>query len=255
MPARSSAPQITMPDTSADARTIEVEIWSDVVCPWCLVGKRRFEAALARFPHRDRVQVRWRSFELNPNAPPRHSGTLDELLAHKYGRTLEQSAAQHEQLARVGAAEGIEFRFDLAKSGNTFDAHRLIQLGLARGVQDAVKERLMRAYFAEGVAIGESRGLIPIVAEAGLDPDEARQVLAGDAFADEVRADEALAQEIGINAVPFFVLADRYGISGAQPADLHLRALERVWSETQPLTLLENASSDAAACADESCQI
>jgi predicted DsbA family dithiol-disulfide isomerase len=206
-----------------------VEIWSDVVCPWCYLGKRRFESALARFEHRDDVEVVWRSFELDPDAGPSSSVPPAERLAAKYGMSVEDAQANHDRLTALAAEDGLEYHLDRTRGGNTFDAHRLIQLGKARGIQDAVKERLMRAYFTDNVAIDDRETLIRLAAEAGLDADEARATLASDDYADAVREDEELARRIGINGVPFFVLGRRYGVSGAQTSDVLLEALEKSW--------------------------
>jgi predicted DsbA family dithiol-disulfide isomerase len=206
-----------------------VEIWSDVVCPWCYLGKRRFETALSQFEHRDDVEVVWRSFELDPNAERNPTGTSAERLAAKYGMSPEEVAASHERLTGFAAEVGLEYHLDRTRGGNTFDAHRLIQLGKARGVQDAVKERLMRAYFTDTEPVDDHETLIRIASEAGLDADEARVVLASDDYAEAVREDEELARRIGINGVPFFVLGRRYGVSGAQTPDVLLEALDKSW--------------------------
>jgi predicted DsbA family dithiol-disulfide isomerase len=213
-----------------------VEIWSDVVCPWCYIGKRRFDNALAQFEHRDEVEVRYRSFELDPNAPVEVEGPPAERLAGKYGISVEEAAASHAQLTAMAAAEGLEYHLDRTRGGNTFDAHRLLQLAVERGVQPAVKERLMRGYFTESEPVGDRETLVKLAAEAGLDADEARAALQSDAYAEAVREDEMLAQRIGIQGVPFFVLGRRFGVSGAQPAELMLEALERSW---EALTVVE----------------
>src|ERR1044071_2591497 len=157
-----------------------VEIWSDVVCPWCYLGKRRFENALSRFEHRDDVEVVWRSFELDPNAGPSSDAPAAERLAAKYGMSAEEAKANHDRLTALAAADGLEYHLDRTRGGNTFDAHRLIQLGKARGIQDAVKERLMRGYFTDGERVDDHETLVRLAAEAGLDADEARAVLASD---------------------------------------------------------------------------
>jgi predicted DsbA family dithiol-disulfide isomerase len=210
---------------------LTVEIWSDVVCPWCYIGKRRFEAALAAFEHRDEVTIMWRSFELDPTAPNDVEGTATERLAAKYGMSLERAEGLHKDMTERAAAEGLEFRFDLAQSGNTFDAHRLIHLAATYGHQAAAKERLMRAYFTEGAAISDPETLITLMAEVGVDADEARDVLSGDRFAEDVREDEQLAGQLGIQGVPFFVIDRRLGVSGAQPPEALVQALERAWGE------------------------
>jgi predicted DsbA family dithiol-disulfide isomerase len=204
---------------------LTVEIWSDVVCPWCYIGKRRFEAALTEFPHE--VETVWRSFELDPGAPATREHTATEHLAAKYGTSLEQAEASHAQMTELAAQEGLEYHFDTARGGNSFDAHRLIHFAAAHGKQAEAQERVMRAYFTEGVAIADREALVALAADLGLDPDEARAVLESDAYADAVRADERLAQRIGIHGVPFFVLGRRYGVSGAQPAEILVKALEQ----------------------------
>jgi predicted DsbA family dithiol-disulfide isomerase len=204
---------------------LTVEIWSDVVCPWCYIGKRRFEAALAEFPHP--VETVWRSFELDPGAPAVREHTATEHLAAKYGMSVEQAQASHARMTELAAAEGLEYDFHKTRGGNSFDAHRLIHLAAAHGKQDEAKERLMRAYFTEGVAIGDREALVALAADIGLDGDEVRVALDGDAYGDAVREDELLAQRIGIQGVPFFVLDRRLGVSGAQPAEVLVQALEQ----------------------------
>jgi predicted DsbA family dithiol-disulfide isomerase len=208
---------------------MQVDIWSDVVCPWCYIGKRRFENALARFEHRDQVQVVFHSFELDPGAQASPAGSIPERLAAKYRISLEQAVQQNERLARMAAAEGLDFHFDKAQPGNTFDAHRVLHLAREHGKQAQMKERLFRAYFTEGEQLGDRETLIRLAHESGLD---ARGVLESDDYAEEVREDERLASDLGINGVPFFVLNGRYGVSGAQPADLLVSALEQVWNES-----------------------
>lgn len=208
---------------------MHVEIWSDIACPWCYVGKRRFEAALAAFEHRDEVTVTWRSFELDPQAPVARSVDSAAHLADKYGMTREEAQASQLQLAEVAAGDGLDMRFDLARGGNTFDAHRLVHLGEAHGLQDATKERLMRAYFTEGELIGDAEALARLALEVGLPEDEVRELLAGDRYAQEVREDERTAMSLGINAVPFFVVDRRIGAAGAHPAEALGELLRRGW--------------------------
>jgi predicted DsbA family dithiol-disulfide isomerase len=233
---------------------MQVDIWSDVVCPWCYIGKRRFEQALSRFPHRDGVRVVWHSFELDPGAPATRDGSYEDNLARKYGTSVDQARGMTANMAHVAATEGLDFRFDVAHPGNTFDAHRLLHLALDRGVQDAVKERFLRATFTEGAPIGDRDTLVRLAAEAGLDADEARLVLDGDKYADEVRADEQQAAAYGITGVPFFVVDGKYGVSGAQPAELLLSVLERAHAESAPLTIVDPATG-AGACDGDSCAV
>lgn len=241
--------------------TMKVDIWSDIVCPWCAIGRARFEAALAGFAHRDDLQVRWRSFELNPGAPREYEEPLVEHLAAKYGVSVEQAQSMHRNMTETAAGDGLDFHFERARSGNTFDAHRLLHLALETGgpeLQDRLKERLFQAYLSEGEPIGDPDALVRAAEQVGIDPDEARGVLDGDRYGDEVRADEAQAQRYGITGVPFFVIDEKYGVSGAQPAEALRRALDTAWSEANPLTVLTPSgarSGDAGACADGSCAI
>jgi len=209
---------------------MEIEIWSDVACPWCYVGKRRFEAALAEFEHAGETTLTWRSSELDPEAPLERPGEGAAHLAEKYGMTVEQARESQAGLAATAAGEGIEMRFDIQRMGRTFDAHRLVHLAAEHGIQDAVKERLMRAYFTEGALMSDHATLVALAGEAGLDPEEARATLASDRFAAEVRADERDAQQLGISAVPTFVVDRALGVSGAQPAEVLLSFLREGWA-------------------------
>ena len=236
---------------------MQVEIWSDVVCPWCYIGMRMFEAALAAFDHRDDVAVTWRSYELDPGAPARRDLPMVELLQKKYSMTEEQAVAANDRVTAIAAGVGLEYHLDRAAMGNTFDAHRLIHLAAAHGRGDAMKERLMAGYFTEGAAVGDTATLEQLAADVGLDTDEVRAVLAGDAFADEVRDDERQASALGVSGVPFFVIDRAYGISGAQDPDVILGALERAWADTHPGRLVDAAPGDdgAAACDGEACAV
>jgi predicted DsbA family dithiol-disulfide isomerase len=200
---------------------LKVEIWSDIVCPWCYIGKRRFEAAVAQFD--GDVDVVWRSFQLDPQAPAVREHTATEHLAAKYGMSREQAEASHAQMTELAAQEGLDYHFERARGGNSFDAHRLIHLATAKGLQDEAMERVMRGYFTEGIQIGDREQLIALAAEIGLD---ARSALESDEYADAVHADEELARRIGIQGVPFFVLDRRYGVSGAQQPEILKQALE-----------------------------
>jgi predicted DsbA family dithiol-disulfide isomerase len=231
---------------------LRIDIWSDIACPWCYVGKRRLEQALGRFPHRSDVEVVWRAFELDPSAPrvrdPQQS--YAERLARKYGTTPGQAQGMIDRMVDTAAGDGLALRFDHIRPGNTFDAHRLVHLAHERGVGDALKERLLRAYLTEGQAIGEPEVLAPLAREVGLDDREVADLLAGDRCAAEVRQDEALARELGITGVPFFVLGGRLGVSGAQPADVLLGALDRAWRELRPEIV---PIVEGAACGPDGC--
>jgi predicted DsbA family dithiol-disulfide isomerase len=210
---------------------MQVEIWSDVVCPWCYIGKRRFEQALAGFPHADEVTVTYRSFELDPAAAPARTGTHDEHLAHKYGLTVERARQLNEQMTQTAKAEGLDFHFERIRGGNTFDAHRLLHLAAEHGRQRELKERLLRATFTDGEPVSDRPTLVKLAAEVGMDAAEAHQVLASDRYADAVRADEQQAAAYGITGVPFFVVDAKYGVNGAQPAAVLLAMLEQAYDD------------------------
>jgi predicted DsbA family dithiol-disulfide isomerase len=245
---------------------MKVEIFSDVVCPWCAIGKRRFEAALGRFEHADEVDVVWRAFELDPNAPARSEVDRVEHLAKKYGMSRQQAEDAGARLTATAAVEGLDFHFERTQSGNTFDAHRLLHYAhdVAPGLQDALKERLFVAYFTEGEPIGSRQTLVRLAVEVGLDPVESEQVLAGDRYAAEVRADEREAHELGVTGVPFFVVDGRFGVPGAQDADTILDVLQRAWTRAHPLEVVvptsvsaggDTAADDAVVCEGESCAL
>jgi predicted DsbA family dithiol-disulfide isomerase len=200
-----------------------VEIWSDIACPWCYVGKRRFEAALAGFDHE--VEVVWRSFELDPGAPASREVSAAEHLSAKYGMPVEEARARQAQLATMAAADGLEFNFDRVQPANTFDAHRLTHLAKAHGLQDAMKERLQRAYLTDGELLSDHATLARLAEELGV--PGAAEMLASDRYTAEVRDDERLAQEIGITAVPTFVVDRRVAVAGAQPPEVLRELLQR----------------------------
>jgi predicted DsbA family dithiol-disulfide isomerase len=217
---------------------VDVEIWSDIACPWCYIGKRRFEAALEEFEHRDEVRVTWRSFELDPEAPQERVGDRAEHLAQKYGMSVQRAREAEQQLTEVASGEGLPFRFDIARGGNTFDGHRLVHLAESQDLQDAMKERLLRAYFTEGELMSDQETLVRLGVEVGLDEQEVRALLEGDRHADQVREDERTAGELGISAVPTFVVDRRLGASGAQPPEALLDLLRQGWARRSPASAL-----------------
>jgi predicted DsbA family dithiol-disulfide isomerase len=232
---------------------MKVEIWSDVVCPWCYIGKRRFERALEAFPHE--VEVVFRSFELDPAAPVRSGETVTASLARKYGGA-ERVAAMQEHVRRQAADEGLVFRLDETPHANTVDAHRLLHLALDEyglEVQARVKEALMSAYFEDARDVSDPAVLREVATAAGLESGRIEAVLTGDEYADDVRADVAAAAAYGANGVPFFVFEGRYAVSGAQPAEVFGRALEQVWEATRPspVTVVAGAAGDV--CGPDGC--
>ncbi|MDQ0983785.1 DsbA family oxidoreductase [Streptomyces sp. V2I9] len=235
---------------------MRVEIWSDIACPWCYIGKARFEKGLAAFAHRDEVEVVHRSFELDPSRAKGDTAPVIDMLARKYGRTREEAAAMEANVAANARAEGLGYRVEGRDHGNTFDIHRLLHLAKARGRQDELLALTYRANFAEERSVYDDGVLLALAVEAGLDADEARAVLADpEAYADDVRADEREAAELGAGAVPFFVLDRRYGISGGQPAEVFVQALEQAWKD-RSATALTDIGGDAGTCdAEGSCEI
>jgi predicted DsbA family dithiol-disulfide isomerase len=234
---------------------MKVEIWSDVACPWCYIGKRRIETALDQFEQRDQVEVIWRSYQLDPQAPRISDKTVNAILSQKYGMSEQQAVAANQRVSSLAAAEGLEYRMDKARYGNSFDAHRLIHLAAAHQLQDAMEERFFKAYFTEGLALGEAETLVKLATEIGLNEDEVRGVLASDAYANEVRADIQRARRLGIQGVPFFAIDEKYGVSGAQPAEVLKEVLEQAWHEAHPLIQVSSTSQDAGFCDDDSCSI
>jgi predicted DsbA family dithiol-disulfide isomerase len=212
---------------------MEVEIWSDIVCPWCYLGKRHFEQALEEFGHRDDVDVVYRSFELDPSAPAGDTTPTVDHLASKYGMTPQQAEDAQRQMEQRAAEEGLTFRLEGLQRGNTRDAHRLVHLARERGRQAELVERLHRAYFTEQDSVFDHAALARLAAEVGLDPAEVAKVLDSDEYSAEVTADETVANELGATGVPFFVIDRRYGISGAQPATTITKALAQAWAESE----------------------
>jgi predicted DsbA family dithiol-disulfide isomerase len=218
---------------------MKIEIWTDVYCPWCYIGKRRFEKALQQFEHADQVEIIWRSYQLDPNAPRQFEGTINDYLAAHKGISRDQAEAMHTKLTAMAAVDGLDYRFDLAQVGNSFDAHRLIHLAAKHKLAYETQERLMQAYFTEGHPISNVDTLVQLATEVGLDAQEVRSALTSEAFVAEVRADIQRARQIGVRGVPFFLFEERYAISGAQPTEVFIEALERTWEafyklESQP---------------------
>lgn len=213
---------------------MEVEVWEDVVCPWCYIGRRRLEKALAGFPGASTVDLVYRSFELNPEAPVDADLSLDQALAAKYGLSIGEARDANERVTRTAAAEGLEFHLDVARPTNTLAAHRLLQLASVRHRRPAVEERFFRAYFTEGAFLGDPETLLRLAVEAGLRDDDVRRVLAGQAFTLQVRRDEAEAAKLGANGVPFYLFDRRRTVSGAQPVEFFRNVLEMMAGSNPP---------------------
>ena len=232
---------------------MRLDIWSDIACPWCAVGKANLDTALTEFPHP--VEVVWRSFELDPGATDVREADYARLLARKYGTSDAGGQAMIDRMVATGRDAGVTLDFSTIKPGNTFDAHRVVHLGAARGLQNAVKERFLAGYLSEGVAISDHDEIARMAAEAGLDEAEVREVLASDTYGEDVRGDEKQAMDLGCSGVPFFVMGGRVAVPGAQPPDTLLRALEKAWELTSPLVVLDSLGTDAEMCGPDGCAV
>lgn len=234
---------------------MRIEIWSDVVCPWCYIGKRRLESALADFEHADGVEIVYRSFQLDPSAPTSPTETAGEMLARKYGVSTEQAAQMQGRVLAMAAAEGMTWEHESSPHVGTHDAHRLLHLALEVGRQPALKEALMHAYFGEARNVADHGVLRKLAVSVGLDATRVDEVLASDEYADAVAADIAQAAAYGATGVPFYVVAGKYGISGAQPTETFAQALRQAWAETHPVLQPLGGSADAEACGPDACAI
>lgn len=233
---------------------MHVEIWSDVFCPFCYIGKRNFETALAAFPHRNDVKVEWKSFQLQPDAPVDADYTSNEMLSKKYGVSIEEARQMQAGVAQRAAEVGLHYDLDNTKVTNSFDAHRLTHLAKEHGLQDAAEERFFKAYFIEGKHVGRRESLIELGKEIGLDEAEIVDVLDGERYAGDVVADVNLGSAFGLTGVPFFVFERKYAVAGAQPPEVFSQVLDRVWSETKPVQLV-TAAAPADGCDDGSCAV
>ena len=241
---------------------MKVDIWSDIACPWCYIGKRRFERALARFPHRESVEVTWHSYQLDPSLPEHYDGTELDYLATRKGIPREQVTQMFEHVTEVAAGEGLAYDFDSLVVANSLRGHELIHFAAGHGRQDEAKEALLSAHFEHGEDIGDVETLVRIGTSIGLDGDEIRSVLADGTFAESVREDIAQAQRYGISGVPFFVVDEKYGVSGAQPTELFTQVLDQAWGEAHPLTMVGTPGASGAtgaqgdaACGPDGCAV
>ena len=232
-----------------------IEVWSDVVCPWCYIGKRRLEKALAAFEHGDQVEVRWRSYQLDPGAPTEPTEPTVTMLARKYGQSPTGAQQMQDRVEAVAAEEGLLFRLADTLHLNTVAAHRLIHLALREGgtrLQGQVKEALLDAYFVQARDVADHGVLREVVVGAGLDAAAVDELLAGDELTDEVWADAEQARAYGATGVPFFVVDQKYGVSGAQPVEVFSEVLERAWADAHPPIELVPGGE---ACGPEGCAV
>jgi len=213
--------------------TIKVDIWSDVICPYCYMGKRRFENALKAFEHKDNVVIVWHSYQLNPEAPKEYKGDMYDVMAERFGQPRQWIIEQIKPLQDEAASVGLTYNYDSMKPTNTFDAHRLIQLAATHNVQDKAEEALFRAYFTEGKNINDAATLIQIGTSIGLNEQEIKDMLQSNAFADKVLADEKASDDLKISGVPYFIFNGKYKIDGAQPPQTFLKTLEKAWGKSK----------------------
>ena len=210
---------------------MKVEIWSDVMCPFCYIGKRRFEQALQHFGHQDEIEVEWKSFQLNPNMVTNPAISIDQYLADIKGFSIDHARQLNAHVTQMAAEEGLTYNFDHSVVANSFNAHRYSHFAKLHGKGIEAEEQLFKAYFTDGKNIDDPDTLVELGSAIGLNPDEVRQTIESDDFADDVKQDIAEAQHLGIQGVPFFVMNNKYGVSGAQPAEVFDEALGQVWDE------------------------
>lgn len=240
--------------TAAEA-PLAIDVWSDIACPWCWIGKRQMERALEAFAHP--VKITWRSFELDPSAPREfpEEPSYVERLAKKYGIPTAQGQTMIDRMTERGAPLGVVFRFDIVQGCNTFDAHRLLHFAEQYGVQDACKEALLLAYMTEGRLLSDHTTLLGVAERVGLDPDAVSAMLASSDFQQAVRQDQAQAAQLGISGVPFFVIAGKYGVSGAQPPKVLQEILEKAQAEAEASRQLVRLDAQGESCNEEGCAV
>ena len=221
---------------------MQIEIWSDVMCPFCYIGKRKFENALAQVPEKDKIEVEWKSFQLDPSIVTEPGKTIHEYLSERKGISTAKAKEMNDYVTNLASQVGLEYKFDKAVVANSFDAHRFSHLAKKHGLQNEAEEILFKAYFTEGKNTADVETLVQLGASIGLDEAEIRQMLAGNEFANEVHKDIALAQQFGIQGVPFYVFDRKYAVSGAQDSKVFLDILEKSfteWQKDNPAPLME----------------
>ncbi|GAB3271944.1 DsbA family oxidoreductase [Arthrobacter pigmenti] len=233
---------------------MKIEIWSDIACPWCYIGKRRFESALASFEHRDDVEVHWRSYQLDPSLPEHFDGTETEYLSQMKGMSASQVGQMFTHVTGQAAGEGLNYDFDSIVVANSFTAHRFLHLAKEHGWMEKAKESLLSGHFEHGEDVGSVDYLVRIGTELGMAEEEVRTTLDSDRFADDVRADINEARTLGVTGVPFFVLDRKYGISGAQPVEVFSNALQQAWTESHPL-VMANDDAVGQSCGPDGCSV
>ncbi len=213
---------------------MKIEIWSDIVCPFCYIGKRKFEIALAAFPARDKVEIEWRSFQLDPSMENIPGKSVHAYLAERKGCSIEEAMDMNNMMSNVAKEVGLNYNFDIAVINNTLNAHRLLHFAKSKGLQSALKERLFHAYYTEGKDVSDIVSLSDLASEIGLNKVEVSEMLASDIYKNEVELDQYYAEQVGARGVPFFVFNNKYAVSGAQPPEMFSEVLEKVWKDENP---------------------
>ncbi|MEC5424610.1 DsbA family oxidoreductase [Virgibacillus sp. C22-A2] len=236
---------------------MKVEVWSDFVCPFCYIGKRRLEHAVENFSAKEKVMIEYRSYELDPNAKHNPEQNIHEMLAGKYNMSVEKAKSMNNDLGKQAAEVGLTYNFDAMQHTNTFDAHRLTKYAETHGLGNEMTERLLDAYFTDSKLISDHATLVELAKEVGMDEKEVTDMLKADDFAKNVRAEEEQARQIGVQGVPFFVFNEKYAVSGAQPPEVFSEVLEKVWEEENDKPVLQSLNpkkSETTYCTDDGCE-
>ncbi|MFK5883832.1 MAG: DsbA family oxidoreductase [Candidatus Izemoplasma sp.] len=233
---------------------MKIELWSDFACPFCYIGKKRFENALNKFPHKDQVEVIYKAYQLNPNAPKEMVGNAAESFAKGHGTTVTGAEEKFKMFTTNALTVGLDYRYDIIQLTNTFDAHRVAKWAGTLGQEALVTERFMKAYFSEGANLADYSVLLKLVKELGLDVKACEEVLANNQFTDQVNNEITEAREVGVQGVPFFVLNRKYAVSGAQGEEYFTQVLDQLWSEVKPLDEIDGAD-EGHVCNDDSCSV
>lgn len=233
---------------------MKIELWSDFACPFCYIGKKRFEKALSKFDHKDEVEVIYKAYQLNPMAPKTMTGTAYESFAKSHGMSVDQAKQRFNMFTENAKTVGLVYNYDIIQMTNTFDAHRLAKWANTLGKEAVLTDRLMHAYFTEGKNLADFATLVGLAKEVGLDETIAKNVLDTNQFEEEVKNQQSEARQIGVQGVPFFVVNRKYGISGAQQEEYFFGAIEQIWAEDHPIASLDD-QDEGHVCTDESCSI
>jgi predicted DsbA family dithiol-disulfide isomerase len=233
---------------------MKIELWSDFACPFCYIGKKRFEQALNAFPHKDQVEVIYKSYQLNPNAPKVMKKSAAESFASGHGMTVAQAKQRFDMFKQQAQTVGLTYDYDKIQMTNSFDAHRLAKWANQFGLEEVLTDRLMKAYFTDGLNIADPKTLVSLAEEVGLDKAQAEKIISSKEYGNQVKNEITEGRQIGVQGVPFFVLNRKYGISGAQPVEYFAQALNQLWEESKPLQDIGEAKAGQT-CDDETCSI